>query len=287
MIVGVDVGGSRIRVAAGRDGATATHPTPRVLDAIPDAIIDAIRGLDVVPEAVGVACAGLVDHGPGVLRWMPHATGRDVLIGHEISRAFGVPVWVDNDATAAAIAEAASGAGSGHRMVLMVTVGTGIGAGLVIDGVPERGRGHLGEVGHVRLADAPECACGRTGCWEELASGRALDRAARVIEPGSDGRRLVELARAANPASLEAISAAAGWLAVGIENLVLTLDPDVVVLGGILPAIGSVLLEPLQEHLGHAGGGLAVSGFPPVVVAAHGERAGLEGAIMGAEEALS
>lgn len=284
MFVGVDIGGTRVRAAMAGDPATISVATPSRLDELPAVVTDVIARLGEEPEAIGIACAGLVDHARGVVRWMPHASGRDVPMGETLAATFGVPVWVDNDASAAAMAEAVTGAGVGHRMVLTLTVGTGIGAGLVVDGVVERGRGHLGEVGHLRLAASPECACGRIGCWEELASGRALDRAASIIEPGADGARLVELARAGDDAATAAIAGVARWLAIGIENLVLTVDPDIVILGGIAPVIGSVLFEPLLDHVATQRGGLAVSGMPPIVLAAHGERAGLEGAIMGAME---
>ena len=75
--------------------------------------------------------------------------------------------------------------------------------------------------------------------------------------------------------------------AVGIADLALILDPDVIVLGGIVAAIGNPLMGPIRRHLDAAGGSLAVVGSPPVVVAAHGDRAGLEGAMMGAEEVVS
>lgn len=280
-ILGVDIGGTHVRVGFEGDPDVLVVPTPGTLAELPDLLV-AHAGH---PAAVGVGCAGLVDHRRGVVRWMPHAGGRDLALGPILRDRLGVPVWVDNDATCAALAEARTGAGVGHRMVLTVTVGTGIGAGLVIDGAVERGRGHLGEVGHMRIASTGDCPCGRTGCWEEHASGRALDRAARTLEPGTDGSWLVQRAAAGDEAARAALAPVARALLTGIENLVLAFDPDVVVLGGIIPAAGPVLVEAITG--GVRDGGLAVTGLPPIVPARHGDRAGLEGAIIGVKEALA
>lgn len=286
-VVAVDVGGTRIRVARSDASAVHTVATPDRVDDVAHLVTELISSVSRRPKAIGIACAGLVDHRAGVVRWTPHAEGSDLGFGAIMQERYGVEAWVDNDANAAALAEARTGAGIGYRMVLMITVGTGIGAGLVIDGVVEHGRGHLGEVGHMTVADSPACVCGRTGCWEELAAGRALDRAAAGLEPGADGARLVAMAADGDSSAQAALDEMTGWLAVGIENLVLALDPDVVVLGGIVPAIGSALFDPLQARLGQARGPLAIIGVPPVSIAAHGDRAGLEGAMIGAMEKVT
>jgi glucokinase len=248
-----------------------------------ESLIDQIGG----PwSAIGVGCAGLVDHRSGTLRWMPHAAGRDISIGPALAARYGVPVWVDNDANAAALAEATVGAGQGHRMVLMLTLGTGIGAGLVIDGVLERGRGHLGEVGHMRLADGPHCECGRDGCWETLVSGTMLDEAGARLDPPCDGAGLVARSRSGDARAMAIVAAAARWLGIGIGNLVLALDPDVVVIGGAVAQGGDDLLNPARRYLVDSGGSFAIAPPPPLVVAALGAAAGLEGAMIGATEVL-
>jgi glucokinase len=278
--IGVDVGGTSVRVMTGPGGVVRTMPSPSTLAELPALIGGCIEE----PAAIGVGCTGLVDHALGLVRWSPHLVGRDLRLRHDLESRFGVPVWVDNDANVAALAEATTGAGVGHRMVLMITVGTGIGAGLVIDGRIERGRANLGEVGHMRVAETGTCACGRLGCWEVYASGRALDRGARALDPAADGAWLVERAREGDSLAMAAVEPMAAALALGIANLVLVLDPDVVVLGGMLPTAGDVVVAPLLDHLAAVRGGLTITGLPPIVLATHGDRAGLEGAIIGAME---
>ena len=282
-IAAADVGGSWIRVAGPGvpTSAPVLVPTPPHIDDIAPTVLAAVseRGWTDL-EALGLGCAGIVDHSTGMLRWMPHAAGRDAPLGTLLAESLQVPVWVDNDANAAALAEANLGSGMGARVVLLVTVGTGIGAGLVIDGRIERGRGHLGEVGHMKIGSDWTCVCGRCGCWEAVASGRALDAAARGIDPNRDGSWLLEAAGEDGEAAA-AVDQVARWLAVGIGNLALVLDPDVLIVGG---GAGPGLLEAARRHLGSDGGSLGVTGLPPIVPARFGAGSGLEGAIIGATE---
>ena len=96
------------------------------------------------------------------------------------------------------------GAGAGQRMVLLVALGTGIGGGLVIDGEVERGRGFLGEIGHMVMDPSDAlCTCGRQGCWEALVSGTSLGQAAREavqLDPAGAVAGLVGAALAAEEA---------------------------------------------------------------------------------------
>jgi len=288
MTVAVDIGGTSIRITRigddppGIPDTVLTLPTPPDIGGIADRIIGTIADLGPT-KAIGVGCAGLVDAGEGVATWMPHASGREAGIGEALMERFAVPVLVDNDANLAAFAEAQRGAGIGFRMVLMVTVGTGIGAGLVIDGRIERGRGGLGEVGHMRLAPDPRCACGLSGCWEALGSGRVLDAgAAALLGPGAGAADLVRAAAAGDGAAVAHLRTVGEWLGVGLGNLITTLDPDVIVVGGGAAEAGDALLGPASRYLEARGGGLAVAGIPPVVPAAFGPSAVLVGAAMAA-----
>ena len=181
-MIAVDCGGSNVRTAVAESSGTVQRisevGTPEHLDQLA-AVIVGLIGDPHQAMAIGIGVAGLVDVDSRTLRWMPHRPGTDVALGADVEARLGLPVVMDNDANLAALAEATRGAGVGHRMVLTVAVGTGIGGGLVIDGRIERGRGHLGEIGHMTVdPTGPQCSCGRRGCWEALASGTALDRSA-------------------------------------------------------------------------------------------------------------
>jgi len=114
-----------------------------------------------------------------------------------------------------------------------------------------------------------------------------LDRVAATLDLGWTGADLVAAAVAGNGVASVEVDRIAGWFAVGIENLMLALDPDVIVVGGILSAVGSALLDPMQRHLNGAQGSLGLTRLSPVVAATSGDRAGLEGAMIGAMEVLA
>ena len=81
-----------------------------------------------------------------------------------------------NDATLAALGEWQFGLNRSVADVIYITVSTGIGGGIVAGGKLYEGScGAAAEVGHMVIdVNGPECPCGRHGCWESLASGRAL-----------------------------------------------------------------------------------------------------------------
>lgn len=253
--VGVDVGGSFTKaVRRGEDGSIEERlrrPTPPTSGAMVDLIAELATSVG-PGRAVGVGLAGLVDHDRGVLVWAPHLPGEELPVGRMLSERLGVSVFVDNDANCAAVGEHRQGAARGANGVMMVTLGTGIGMGLLVGGRVHRGRAHAGEVGHLTVDSAgAECACGRRGCWETKVSGLRLEAdAVSVLGPGEGASQLIEAARSGHAAAASAVAEAAHWLAVGIESLVLALDPEVVVVGGaVAMGSGDLLLEPVRRRL--------------------------------------
>lgn len=296
--VAVDVGGTNLRLAL-IEGADhflerTDFPTPASLADVPDAIITAASGMDA--EAVGVGVAGLVRHDEGVVSWMPHRPGTGVAVGTRVAEAMGVPVVVDNDANMACLAEARLGSGRGHRAVLLITVGTGIGASLALGGSVERGRGHLGEVGHVVLdPGGPECRCGLRGCWEAMASGTALDRAARLLAAADprgalaaacagrtpSGGDLVASARTGDGDAAAAVHEVGSWLGRGLGAMIGVFDPDVLVVGGTVGLLDEVL-DPARAAMMGSIPGAAHRRPTPVERGALGGDAGLIGAALAA-----
>ena len=97
------------------------------------------------------------------------------------------PDTVANDAQAAAWGELQAGSTRALTHFMLLTVGTGLGGGIVIDGGHYRGAtGASGQVGHPTIVnpDGRPCPCGKTGCWEQYASGTALVLEARAATAG-------------------------------------------------------------------------------------------------------
>lgn len=302
--VGIDVGGTKVLAGvvdgSGRVLVSSHRSTPgRRVDSrqVEDALSDALAELtdQVAVAGVGVAAAGFVDRTGERVMFAPHLPWLDEPVRSRLEQRWGLPVLLENDATAAAHAEATYGAGRDARDVVVVTMGTGIGGGIVLDRRLHRGtNGMAGEFGHMQVVpDGTACECGGHGCWEQYSSGNALVRFARS-RIGSQPTVLEELC-GGNPSALsgQMVSAAAEdgdllaqeafrhvgeWLGVGLANLVAAFDPDCLVVGGGLSAAGDRLLEPARTALTHSLVGAGQRVVPPLRVAELGPRAGLVGA---------
>ncbi|HEV3475723.1 MAG TPA: ROK family protein, partial [Actinomycetota bacterium] len=181
--LGIDVGGTKVAgllvSEAGMILARDERPTPAEdVDATMETIYALAADLRTEgdPVAVGVGAAGMVDFAAGTMRSAPNLAWKEVPIRDLVAERTGLRCIVDNDANAAAWGEFRFGAATGYRHVLAVTVGTGIGGGIIADGKLFRGaHGFAAEIGHIIVApDGPQCGCGNLGCWEQMASGRAL-----------------------------------------------------------------------------------------------------------------
>ena len=309
VVVGVDVGGTKIlAVQVGRDGATGaetTAPTPAQGEAVLDAVAAAVGRLGPA-DGVGVGAPGLVDHA-GVLRFAPHLPGvvaLPVRAGLQ-ARLPGMTVTVANDATCACWAEHQLGAGRGCSGLLTVTLGTGIGGGLMSGGRLMVGaHGFAGEIGHMVVdAEGPPCPCGHRGCWERFASGSGLGRmgreaaeaggAARIVElAGGDaravrGEHVIAAAAAGDRDAAQVVDRFAWWLARGLANLANVLDPDCIVLGGGLAEAGALFLDTVRRAFVDLVEAARQRPGIPIVLARFGARAGAVGAGLLAHDAVA
>jgi len=289
LTVGVDIGGSKIAAAvvdpAGRVLARADRTTPGRTTApsvVEDTIVEAVTDVRAghLVTAVGIGAAGFVDAGSTRVMFAPHLSWREEPLGERLEQRLGLPVTVDNDANAALWAEHRFGAASDADEVALITLGTGIGGALLIGGVVYRGHGGMaGEFGHTRVVpDGRPCECGRTGCWEQYCSGKALARFAR--EAGRDlvGPDLTAAANAGDIVAQGAFAEIGRWLGIGVANIVAGLDPAVIVVGGGVSAAGELLLNPARQALAGSLVGAEHRVIPPLRIAALGADAGMIGA---------
>ncbi|MEZ0581025.1 ROK family protein [Nocardioides sp. MH1] len=300
MHVGVDIGGTKVLAVevtgSGDDLAVAASaqvpmpgrdaPDAEVEEAVARAALDVAAGRPLA--AVGVSAAGLVDRERERVRFAAHLPWRDAPVRARLAALLGTTVVLDNDANCAAHAELVAGALRGTSAALLVTVGTGIGGAVVVDGRVHRGaNGLAGEFGHVQVVpDGLQCECGLKGCWEQYCSGRALERLTRVtLGSHLDGREVATLAREGDRTAREAFATIGTWLGVGIAGLVSAYDPEVVVVGGGVSAVGDLLLEPARSALVGALQGTAYREVPAVVPTRFGPEAGAVGAALMAAEA--
>ena len=165
-VLGVDVGGTKVAVAAVNaqgtssataGGASAVGSAEAFLAGLGRRLRRALSPSPTELRAVGLACAGTVDHAHGVVVTSPNLP-LDGFLCSQPAAALGMSVVLENDANAATWAEAVIGAAAGHRHVVMLALGTGVGGGFSSTGRIYRGSGGgAAELGHVVCAGG-ECA---------------------------------------------------------------------------------------------------------------------------------
>jgi len=260
-VIGLDLGGTKIlSLCVDREYNVVDEDRRETeADSGPEAVIDRmVASARAVIERRNVLAIGISTPGPtktfeGIVTTPPNLPGwKDVPLAKLISERTGLPSWIENDVNAGALAEHRIGAGRGTKHLVMVAPGTGVGGGLVLDGKLYRGAsGGAGEVGHMQMDPAgPRCPCGRFGCLEVLASGKALGETARMIaanEPDGlvaqiaeregeepDARILDLAAEQGDEAAMGALIQAGAYLGAGLTNLIDVFNPEVIVIGGSL-----------------------------------------------------
>ncbi|MGC8874687.1 MAG: ROK family protein, partial [Chloroflexia bacterium] len=216
---------------------------------------------------VGVGFGGPVDVEQGVTIVSHRFPGWERYPLRQVfEEAFDVATLVDNDARVTALGEALYGAGRGVHDLFYIHLSSGVGGGIVLGGQLYRGTTTTaGEIGHTLvLEEGPLCSCGQRGHLEALVSAPAL--IARALELAGEGSALaergrddpqglrvhhvVEAAREGDAACQQVLREAAHYLAVAVANLTNLLNPEMVVLGGIVARLaGQELLGPLREEV--------------------------------------
>ncbi|MFC1967079.1 ROK family protein [Chloroflexota bacterium] len=281
LALGIDLGGTKILTAVIDDEGNLLSREHSITPASegPEAVVRAVlkstehslqqAGVSVKDvEAIGIGAPGLSNPETGILYTSPHLPGwRDAPLRNIIEQKLGGRAFLINDANAAAVGELHFGAGRGARHFIYITVSTGIGGGIIINGKIYTGAsGTAGELGHMVIDDdGPTCNCGNRGCWETLASGTALAKAARTrIKDGAvtsipkyagdpdriNAEAVHQAALDGDKLALELIDRVAYYLGVGLANLVNLYNPEVIVIGGGLSNIGDMLLQPAYAEAG-------------------------------------
>ena len=272
VVTGVDIGGTDIKIGlvthdgkVERSGKIPTRPEEGP-GAAAARVRDWLNGQGVAagePGTAGVACAGLIDRESGSIITSPNLKGWEgAEIGGIFSSALSVPVYVENDASAAAFGEYRMGAGRGTKDFACLTLGTGIGGGFVTGGVLYRGfHGLAGEIGHtIIMIDGPECSCGNRGCLEAfVGAGYIVERARAALEsePESELHRLAQItvedisiaASKGDRLAMNVLKETGYYLGVGLCNLIHIMDPEVIAIGGGVAGAGELILEPARAAI--------------------------------------
>jgi fructokinase len=183
------------------------------------------------------------------------------------------------------LSEASDGAAAAGRVVFGVILGTGVGGGLVVDKKLWPGANHIaGEWGHNPLPLAPQhfgladrvCYCGRSNCIETFLSGPGL--ALTYTQLGGElttAKIIASLALSGESLAQQALSTYYRQLALGLSQLINTIDPDVIVVGGGLSHLNALYSEVPALWAGHVFNDQVVTRLVP---AHFGDASGVRGA---------
>ncbi|MDC3412180.1 ROK family protein [Aquibacillus sp. 3ASR75-11] len=258
--VGVDIGGTKIRYGlfdARKLVRVEEMKTPK--EAITERLIDDLRifvqGRSI--QGIGIASAGIVDFKKRKIKRAANLRAiENVLLGEILEKELQVPVALENDANCAALAEAKKGAARSVDHSICITIGTGIGGGIIHDEEVVHGRnGYAGEVGHmVVVPSGKPCGCGRKGCWEMYASGKALERmiAEDSVLAGGGFTPKDVLERAGCDNCRHVIDRFVEALANGLINLQYIFDPEMIVVGGGVTHSSEAWWDQLEKKVGEA-----------------------------------
>jgi glucokinase len=211
-------------------------------------------------RGIGVGAPGAVDTQDGKVIFAPNLGWKDLPLKKELEKELDVPVFLENDCKLHTLGVHEVEFKGKPRHLIGIFLGTGIGAGLILDGKPYVGaNGTAGEVGHMVIdINGPECGCGNRGCFEALASRRAIFRTIQsAVKKGQEtiltemlGKDLEDLrsgdirkaVRRGDKFVEQVVDQAAEYTGIAVGNLLNLFNPEIVVLGG-------GIIEQLEEEM--------------------------------------
>jgi predicted NBD/HSP70 family sugar kinase len=294
LVVGGDIGGSNVRVAAadlfGEPICDLKRPTAKdggravgvqVLEMV-DEVIERAGAEHGRPLALAISSPGVVDQTSGRVTSLAYNVapegGFDPV--EVIRDRFDLPVLVENNVNLAAVGEKWFGLARGVSTMVFIAIGAGVGMGIIIDDELVRGaHGAAGEIGYLPLTVDPfdprhrlhgglEDEIGAAGIVAAFNERRAPDDP----EPAAV-HEVFELAGAGNAAAQSVVDYVASRLGTAIATVCAILDPELVVLGGGIGA-NPALLRPVR-----GAAAVLVPITARIETSLLGERAALQGAI--------
>ena len=184
---------------------------------------------------------------------LPPDLGMNALDFSRFQALFPWPILVENEANASAYAELVLGGARRKRSLVFLSINRGIGAGIVVGGHVFKGSNkRAGTVGHITVeSKGVRCTCGRRDCWEIYAASGALIRNYRKVSGKKlrDTRQFHRLLEDADPAAEKIWDEYLEYMAIGINNIILSLDPHSIIIGGEISRFGDRLLAPLRAKV--------------------------------------
>lgn len=206
---------------------------------------------------MGIAMHGVVDVSTGISLYSANSGLRDVHIKEVLEAEFDLEVRVENNSRAMALGEYWFGDYGTLKSFTVVNIGRGVGSGIIENGELRYGAQEIaGEIGHMTISlHGEKCSCGNVGCFETFVTGEAIVRRAKIDihDAPNDltGEKIYAYALEGNKAYQKVLQDTGVLIGIGIVNLIHSLNPEKIVLGGgvmkshefLMPSILSTIQE--------------------------------------------
>lgn len=277
-VIGMDVGSQNIKtILTGITGKVIKKsivplPAQTTNEALLSLMIDSVSGIldhTKIDEekivGIGVSMHGIVDVEQGSSVFAPNLNLQDIPIKRVLEERFNMMVKVENDGRAMSLGELWFGNGAGIDSFVCINVGRGIGAGIIINGKLYHGSHFIsGEIGHMIIdIDGPQCTCGNYGCLQTFASGPSIvEWVKKEMRLGHSsllttmtkgdlekvtGELIYSSALEGDTLCKTALQQAGRYLGVGITNVIHTVNPRRIIIGGGVANAGDLIMDNIIQ----------------------------------------
>ena len=203
---------------------------------------------------IGIGMPGSICYHSGIVRNSSILSLNGKPFQQDLEQRLQWAVHIENDANCMALSEAHFGAAQEATVVAGVIIGTGLGGGIVIDKKLRAGKnGYAAEFGHVGLTfGGRSCWCGQKGCAEQYISGTSLER--QYKEASGKAKKVSDIYQCyldKEETATQVLNQYLQYFAQALANIIYTMDPDVIVIGGgvsQLPLLYTEGVNNLQRH---------------------------------------
>jgi glucokinase len=263
--LGLDIGGTFVkaglvdeagRVVESRKAHTVTDDLNTFLSNLSELIHEFQKSRTIA--AIGLGIPGLHNSKTNVIVTAPNIPClKNINLGQLVADQVQIRCISENDANVAAYGEFVCGGRTGIQHMVMLTLGTGLGSGFVLSGHLFTGSsGYAAEFGHTvlraRLYGKDEgrlCGCGNRGCVEAFVSGTGIVTTAR--EHGMSGpltsEDVFDAAMRGDATAIEVFKETGEYLGIACANLINSLNPQMIAIGGGVMASGDLLLNTARD----------------------------------------
>jgi glucokinase-like ROK family protein len=241
----------------------------KTIDSYEQLIIEAaldrkkIIGLAIGPYGITNYRKGMIIFSPHFPSWGSNIRLKDKILKYIPDK---IPLYIDNNNRFQAFAEKIVGSARGKKDIVALKAGKGLGSGVIMGDEIKRGDHYLfGEVGHITLSPESNeiCSCGAKGCFEAMVSTKRMFRMARegykkypssLIFSKDKPENLniddiFDAYKKNDNLAAEILEDIAKWFAIGISNIILLYDPEIIIIQGIFTSAGDQFLNNIRKKV--------------------------------------